>query len=173
MSDSSTLQFSYPGGVANTRRVNKGLRELAQKGGMLWQEWIESSVGLKIYCWEFDTPSKKAAKALARDIYLIFARGCNRGAECTTAADKIDRMLFFIDDEKFKVPKKWQNEAFGHLKFDAYQNAGGTMDRENFDKECQEPGGLERVFVEEGLKRDWVVMGRLWESTSAPFDFFP
>ena len=136
------ILLRFPGGETKTRECNKQLREILQSAGGRHVGYTTKKYGYGCwYHWSADFAKPLHAFRAIEQAFLTYTDLGGHG----------DGFCFEFDGEQFPVPQAWSAMAAAQLPWRHYRERGGGMEMVEFIQDCLRPGGLERVYVEEGL----------------------
>lgn len=153
------VRIEFPMGIMPTRKLRPIIAEKAEEhGGRVLDRRSKSGGGGTWSITELEFPSKSDATTAAFKIYL----------SASEVADRTTWLSFYIEGEKIEVQDE-ERVAAGSDEmililvdkyFDEYRKQGGKLGRLGFIEGCLgSSGGVERIYVEEGLTPSWQQLG--------------
>jgi hypothetical protein len=154
------LRIEFLQGALPTRQVKQIIWKMAVRyyDGTVLNQWTESSWGYRTCITEVELPKKAYTTSVAFEIYR----------EAAELSNEVSYLKFFTDNEEIDVhdcdgTSDGTDEMILILAktcHEAYRKLGGKLGRLAFTEECLgSSGGVERIYVEEGLTPSWQQLG--------------
>ncbi|PHR95938.1 MAG: hypothetical protein COA78_29320 [Blastopirellula sp.] len=156
------LEISFPGGFAETRVLNKLLSDMFKNAeGRTKESEVErftgQRIGRAIYYWQVMFSDSISAYKSAERAYQLYAE-LLKNSTVLFFEGKIqdDRSYFqaWVDEKEIIFSDGCNAITILSPHWNKYKMAGGKMELLEFLDDSLQAGGIERVYVDEGLSRE-------------------